>query len=250
MAVIAKVYLVLYNVILTLGWSIILVLSVQHLVKKKSHIGLYSSVEKPLQVFQSAAILEVLHCAIGLVPSSVVLTAFQVASRLFLTWAIAYSVPQIQDSPGVTAFILAWSITEVIRYAFYAFSLLGSLPYFLQWCRYTFFFILYPIGVTGELVSIYSSLRYVSKSGLYSVSMPNAVNFSFDFHLFLIMVMLSYIPSNFAREYENITVLLVLARPLVSVEFLPPVFRRHFSGKPVVTSLNVSCFLGLRCPGF
>lgn len=36
-----------------------LVLSVQHLVKKKSHIGLYSSVEKPLQVFQSAAILEV-----------------------------------------------------------------------------------------------------------------------------------------------------------------------------------------------
>ena len=31
----------------------------------------------------------------GLVPSSVVLTAFQVASRLFLTWAIAYSVPQV-----------------------------------------------------------------------------------------------------------------------------------------------------------
>lgn len=184
----------LTNFIIFCRWSIILVLSVQHLVKKKSHIGLYSSVEKPLQVFQSAAILEVLHCAIGLVPSSVVLTAFQVASRLFLTWAIAYSVPQIQDSPGVTAFILAWSITEVIRYAFYAFSLLGSLPYFLQWCRYTLFFILYPIGVTGELVSIYSSLRYVSKSGLYSVSMPNAVNFSFDFHLFLIMVMLSYIP--------------------------------------------------------
>ena len=40
-------------------WSIILALSVQHLVKKKSHIGLYTSVEKPLQVFQSAAILEV-----------------------------------------------------------------------------------------------------------------------------------------------------------------------------------------------
>ena len=31
----------------------------------------------------------------GLVPSSVVLTAFQVASRLFLTWAIAHSVPQV-----------------------------------------------------------------------------------------------------------------------------------------------------------
>ena len=47
----------------------------------------------------------------------------------------------------------------------------------------------------GELVSIYSSLRHVAKSGLYSVSMPNSFNFAFDFHLFLILVMLSYIPS-------------------------------------------------------
>ena len=31
----------------------------------------------------------------GIVPSSVVLTAFQVASRLFLTWAVAHSVPQV-----------------------------------------------------------------------------------------------------------------------------------------------------------
>ncbi|KAL9962138.1 hypothetical protein ACROYT_G031216 [Oculina patagonica] len=194
MAALAKIYLVFYNVTLTLGWSVILVLSVQHLAKKKTNIGLYDSVEKPLKIFQSAAILEVLHCAVGLVPSSVVLTAFQVASRLFLTWAIAHSVPQVQDNPGVVAFILAWSITEVIRYSFYAFSLLDKLPYIIQWCRYTFFFFLYPIGVTGELVSIYSSLRHVSKSGLYSVSMPNAFNFAFDFHLFLIVVMLSYIP--------------------------------------------------------
>ena len=47
------------NFVIFCRWSIILVLSVQHLVKKKSHIGLYTSVEKPLQVFQSAAILEV-----------------------------------------------------------------------------------------------------------------------------------------------------------------------------------------------
>ena len=53
-------------------------------------------------------------------------------------------------------------------------------------------------------MSIYSSLRYVSKSGLYSVSMPNAVNFSFDFHLFLIMVMLSYIPSKFQMSLLSV----------------------------------------------
>lgn len=189
-----KIYLVFYNVVLTLGWGVILVLAVQHLTKKNTHIGLYDSVEKPLKIFQSAAILEVLHCAVGIVPSSVVLTAFQVASRLFLTWAVAHSVPQVHDNPGVAGFVLAWSITEVIRYSFYAFSLLDSLPYVLQWCRYTFFFFLYPIGVTGELVTIYSSLGHVSKSGLYSVSMPNRLNFSFDYYIFLIVVMFSYIP--------------------------------------------------------
>ncbi|XP_068705514.1 very-long-chain (3R)-3-hydroxyacyl-CoA dehydratase 2-like [Montipora foliosa] len=194
MAALGKVYLVTYNIVLTIGWSVILALSIQHLVQKKNHIGLYDSIEKPLKIFQSAAILEVLHCAAGLVPSSVVITAFQVASRLFVTWAIAHSVPQIHDSPGVTAFVFAWSITEVIRYSFYAFSLINSLPYFLQWCRYTFFYFLYPIGVTGELVTMYSSLPYMVKSGMYSVRLPNAFNFGFDFHLFTIVLMLSYIP--------------------------------------------------------
>ena len=59
-------------------------------------------------------------------------------------------------------------------------------------------------------MSIYSSLRYVSKSGLYSVSMPNAVNFSFDFHLFLIMVMLSYIPSKFDEMSLILTIITIL----------------------------------------
>ena len=44
-------------------------------------------------------------------------------------------------------------------------------------------------------MTIYSSLGHVSKSGLYSVSMPNRLNFSFDYYIFLIVVMFSYIPS-------------------------------------------------------
>ena len=67
-----------------------------------------------------------------------------------------------------------------------------------------YLYLAYFIDFQGELVSIYSSLRYVSKSGLYSVSMPNAVNFSFDFHLFLIIVMLSYIPSKFQMSLLSV----------------------------------------------
>lgn len=61
-------------------------------------------------------------------------------------------------------------------------------------CRYTFFIVLYPMGVTGELLTIYAALPYVQKTGLYSVTLPNKYNFSFDYYTFLILIMISYIP--------------------------------------------------------
>lgn len=66
-------------------------------------------------------------------------------------------------------------------------------------CRYTFFIVLYPMGVTGELLTIYAALPYVQKTGLYSVTLPNKYNFSFDYYSFLILVMISYIPRKSTR---------------------------------------------------
>lgn len=54
--------------------------------------------------------------------------------------------------------ILSWSITEVIRYVFYAFNLLGYEPYALLWTRYTTFYLLYPTGASSEAFSIFSTL--------------------------------------------------------------------------------------------
>lgn len=50
------------------------------------------------------------------------------------------------------------------------------------------------MGVMGELLTIYAALPYVQKTGLYSVTLPNKYNFSFDYYTFLIIVMISYIP--------------------------------------------------------
>ncbi|KXJ27736.1 very-long-chain (3R)-3-hydroxyacyl-CoA dehydratase 2 [Exaiptasia diaphana] len=187
-------YLVLYNAIQAIGWSLILFVGISHFVRQHCYKGLYSAVRIPLLIFQTAAILEVVHCAVGYVRSSVFLTGFQVASRLFLTWAVVYSIPQVQDCLGVAAFIFAWSLTEVIRYSFYVCSLVSVLPYALQWCRYTFFIFLYPIGVTGELFTIYTSLPFVKASNIYSYPLPNMVNFGFSYYVFLVLVMFSYIP--------------------------------------------------------
>ncbi|XP_054644123.1 very-long-chain (3R)-3-hydroxyacyl-CoA dehydratase 2 isoform X4 [Dunckerocampus dactyliophorus] len=115
-------------------------------------------------------------------------------SRVFLTWAVTHSVREVQSEDSVLLFVAAWTVTEIIRYSFYTFSLLNHLPYLIKWARYTFFIVLYPMGVSGELLTIYAALPHVQKMGLYSVTLPNKYNFSFDYHAFLILVMISYIP--------------------------------------------------------
>lgn len=58
--------------------------------------------------------------------------------------------------------ILAWSVTECIRYAFYACSLLGFAPKPLLWLRYNTFYILYPLGASSEaflMASVLPPLR-------------------------------------------------------------------------------------------
>ncbi|NWY00560.1 HACD2 dehydratase, partial [Nothoprocta ornata] len=180
-------------------WLVIAVGLVRAYLAKGSYHSLYYSIEKPLKFFQTGALLEVssnfLHSYFpGIVPSSVVLTAFQVMSRVFLTWAVTHSVKEVQTEDSVLLFVVAWTITEIIRYSFYTFSLLNHLPYLIKWARYTLFIVLYPMGVSGELLTIYAALPFVRQSGLYSISLPNKYNFSFDYYTFLILIMISYIP--------------------------------------------------------
>ncbi|KAK6167868.1 hypothetical protein SNE40_021799 [Patella caerulea] len=192
--IIIRLYLIIYNIAQLAGWAFLMFKMVQFWLKNKTHIGLYQEVEQIVQIFQTAAILEVLHCAVGFVKSSVVLTAFQVASRVFLVWGVVFSVKQVQSSPSVVLFLLAWSLTEIIRYSFYFFSLIGSVPYLLVWCRYTFFIILYPVGVLGELLTIWGAIPVVKETKLYNLDLPNQYNMAFNFFYFLWFVILMYIP--------------------------------------------------------
>ncbi|NWX45001.1 HACD2 dehydratase, partial [Steatornis caripensis] len=183
---------------LSFRWLVIAVGLVRAYLAKGSYHSLYYSIEKPLKFFQTGALLEeyllIAKYLPGIVPSSVVLTAFQVMSRVFLTWAVTHSVKEVQTEDSVLLFVVAWTITEIIRYSFYTFSLLNHLPYLIKWARYTLFIVLYPMGVSGELLTIYAALPFVRQSGLYSISLPNKYNFSFDYYTFLILVMISYIP--------------------------------------------------------
>lgn len=194
MAVLSKTYLAAYNGVQAVGWGYILIQSVSHLLLNKSPVGLWNSHGTSLLIFQSLAALEVLHCFVGLVPSNYIVTGMQVFSRLFQAWAILFSVKEIQNAPTVPVVLLAWGLTETVRYSYYFANLISESPRFLTWCRYSLFLGLYPMGVFGEVGNIILALGPIKQRQIYSLLLPNRVNFSFSFYYANIFLVLSYIP--------------------------------------------------------
>jgi len=190
----SKAYLVAYNTIQTLGWSFLLFQMASHLLSGGEVATLYANTKLSLQIFQTGAVLEIFHAILGLVRSSVQVTTQQVFSRVYVVWAILYMCPTSQLSLGFPLLLFAWTITEIIRYSMYAVSLVGNPPFFLTWLRYTFFIIAYPVGVSGELICMYTALLQAMQQDILSVHLPNSLNITFSFPLLILGIMLAYIP--------------------------------------------------------
>ncbi|EKE37434.1 hypothetical protein ENUP19_0274G0055 [Entamoeba nuttalli] len=168
-----KVYLKVYNLSMVVGWTFILVTYFLKALETGFDAPLmYPHVRIALMIFQYGAILEIFHAITGLVPSPLGTTITQVFSRVVLVAVLEY----IPESRALGFLLLgcAWSVTEVIRYSFYSFKLFGlAVPYPLLWCRYSFFIVLYPMGVSGEVITLFKSLPYfrtVTVFGLFPAS--------------------------------------------------------------------------------
>ncbi|KAK5878062.1 hypothetical protein CesoFtcFv8_025508 [Champsocephalus esox] len=190
----ATAWLTFYNIAMTAGWLVLAIAMMRFYIQKGTTKGLYRSIARTLKFFQTFALAEVVHCAIGIVRTSVIVTGVQVCSRIFMVWFVTNSIRQIQSEESVILFLVVWTITEITRYSYYTFNLLHHLPYFIKWARYNLFIVLYPLGVIGELMTIYAALPFVRRSGMYSMRLPNKYNVSFDYYYCLIILMLSYIP--------------------------------------------------------
>lgn len=122
---------------------------------------------------QTLAVLELVHALAGFVRSPVVTTAMQIASRLFLVWGVVWMFPDAATSTPYCTMVLAWSITEVIRYSYYAVNLSkdGVVPRWLVWLRYNTFYVLYPLGAGSEMVVTFLALDDAAKfSPLYALA--------------------------------------------------------------------------------
>ncbi|KAL1917294.1 uncharacterized protein VTP21DRAFT_4950 [Calcarisporiella thermophila] len=178
-----KIYLILYNALNYFGWAYVLFLTVKSLVNTGDYTKTYDAIGKPLLVVQSVMALEIFHSLFGLVRSPVMTTIIQVFSRLFLVWAVVdqFPFPEIREHWAYSTMAIAWAITEVVRYAYYALGLIGSQPGFLVWCRYTFFYILYPLGAGSE-------------AALIKFSLPFAKSISPLLYYGYILILFTYIP--------------------------------------------------------
>ncbi|KAG6372292.1 PTPLA-domain-containing protein [Boletus reticuloceps] len=165
-------YLLAFNVVSAVGWVVVLAVTIAAIATNPATSSYVPathhqswSVVAPVQ---SLAALEVVHVLLRLVRSPLPTTFMQVASRLILVWAIVARFSSTHASPIYTTMVLAWSLTEVPRYSYYALGLLGvHPPHWLTWLRYSAFYILYPVGAGSEALLALSTISEW-RNGLYA----------------------------------------------------------------------------------
>ncbi|CAB89395.1 putative protein phosphatase [Arabidopsis thaliana] len=185
LSVVRRVYLTLYNWIVFAGWQV-LYLAITTL-KETGYENVYDAIEKPLQLAQTAAVLEI-SCFCNSATDR-----FKAISHL--GHPIQFSRGPISFSCYVAGHKLVYHRAQIIRYSFFGFKeALGFAPSWHLWLRYSSFLLLYPTGITSEVGLIYLALPHIKTSEMYSVRMPNILNFSFDFFYATILVLAIYVP--------------------------------------------------------
>lgn len=177
----AKKYLECYNAFSGALWGVVLLrLTISYPLLGPEFLS--ESMSEFVSWVQLGALFEVLHSILGIVRSGVITTAMQVASRVVLIWGVVRLFPQVAAIPTFSVMILAWSLTETIRYPYYWYSLRGGVPKWLELARYNAFIILYPIGASSEAFLVYLALPYAAFLHPY-------------YELFLKLLLIIYPPS-------------------------------------------------------
>jgi hypothetical protein len=160
----------------------VLYLTYSSLIAQHTPKMLWTKIGLPLQVTQTLAVLEVLHSILRLVPSPVVSTFLQVTSRIVLVWGFTSVSLVARSHWSLYLMVGSWALVEVPRYAFYAINLITSkVPGPLFWLRYNLFAILYPTGITGEVLQVLKT-------------MPMLKDISLVYWYSALLWLLSYVP--------------------------------------------------------
>lgn len=195
-------YLTLYNSVHIVGWYVLFtamgldVLS-EGLPALSSLFHRYSVI---LVCLQLLSFLELFHIYFGIVKSAFLPTFIQVIGRNQILFLVIVQIPAVQDHPATGALMIIWNLIELVRYPLYLFTLFQVSNSILTYLRYTMFIPLYPMGITAEVFLYYIALPHIYATGLFTVSLPNWINFSFDFGYYcaaMIPFELIFFPKNY-----------------------------------------------------
>eukprot|EP01062_Namystynia_karyoxenos_P058405 TRINITY_DN49954_c0_g1_i1.p1 TRINITY_DN49954_c0_g1~~TRINITY_DN49954_c0_g1_i1.p1 ORF type:complete len:823 (+),score=349.38 TRINITY_DN49954_c0_g1_i1:85-2469(+) len=190
-AFIVAPYLLCYSAYQAQGWTKAFVGVAQGLLDGKA--GLWESVGGTVSFFQYLGLMEVAHAALGLTSSSAAMTLLQIFSRIAVVSVVTEYSELYKSNPiWIKMMLFAWTLTEMVRYTFYSVSQLRDLlttvkgvliamkkargdklgeardafpvPGPLVWLRYSLFIVLYPMGVAGEIGTLWIALADLIKS--------------------------------------------------------------------------------------
>ncbi|RZC83988.1 hypothetical protein C5167_046776 [Papaver somniferum] len=165
-------YLIAYNSLQALGWAVSLSRVLNSLVSTKSLNGAYTSAGDLICFLQTLSFMEVLHGAIGLVPSGVLLPLMQWGGRSHFL------------------LVIVRRLDEIIRYSHYALNCAGFSPFWITCLRYTAFIVLYPLGMAiGEMWIMYQALPLIKEKNLYADFFNR---FPFNYYSFVMAVLVCY----------------------------------------------------------
>jgi len=164
-AYVVKTYLILYSLLQFCGWSRGLQLFLG---------GDKIAATELITTLTYLQMAEILHAALGMVGGSPVTTGMQILSRVWVVQVFcchnALKLVSNDDGVGNLSLyflVLAWSVTEIVRYLYYATNTAGLKIAPLTWLRYSMWPVLYPMGVSGELGVINVALpALIEKQGM------------------------------------------------------------------------------------
>ena len=169
---IKTIYLILYNLLQFFGWSLFFNKISILLIKQKSIQEIYNESHYILEYCQYGASLEIVHSILKLVNSNIIATSVQILGRIAIVAILQFFRSSV--SFGYLFLYFAWSLVEIIRYSYYIVNLIKkeyntfNVSYIHIWCRYSFFIVLYPIGVTGEIITVLNARKDLEKYKLGS----------------------------------------------------------------------------------
>jgi len=178
-------WLLFYNLFQFMAYLWIFVRLTFYFIAYKHLRNSYTTVENPIKMCQAIAVMEIIHPLIGFTKGGWLAPFIQFLARNFILFVVINFNRHIQTSSIVPCILLIWSFIELFRYPYYGMRLLNKPNRVLTWLRYTLWIVLYPLGAILEGMVAYKSIEYYRSTRSLSLTLPNKLNFAFNFAFFL-----------------------------------------------------------------